>query len=80
MTRAATHFLALAGRDIGIAITDQNAWTERNGPRVLVPSFMKEILEEIARLARSSPAVNQQAGLSVRTSIARNPVSTERYM
>ena len=57
-------------REIGIAITDQNAWIERNGPRVLVPSFMKEILEETARLARSSPTVNQQSGVSVRMSIA----------
>ncbi len=57
-------------REIGIAITDQNAWTERNGPRVLVPPFMKEILEETARLARSSPVVNQQSGVSVRMSIA----------
>ena len=31
---------------------------------------MKEILEEIARLARTSPAINQQSGVSVRMSIA----------
>ena len=31
---------------------------------------MKEILEEAARLARTSPAVNQQSGVSVRMSIA----------
>jgi len=57
-------------RAIGIAITDQNAWSERDGIRVLVPQFMKEILEETARLARTSPAVNQQSGVSVRMSIA----------
>src|SRR5688572_31849650 len=35
-------------REIGIAITDANAWTERAKPQaaVLVPLFMKEILEE----------------------------------
>jgi magnesium chelatase subunit I len=38
--------------------------------RVLVPQFMKEILEETARLARSSQAINQQSGVSVRMSIA----------
>jgi magnesium chelatase subunit I len=37
---------------------------------VLVPQFMKEVLEEAARLARSSPAINQQSGVSVRMSIA----------
>jgi magnesium chelatase subunit I len=71
-------------RDIGIAITDANAWVDRNssplpsggegpgvrGVNVLVPHFMKEILEEAARLARSSQAVNQQSGVSVRMSIA----------
>jgi magnesium chelatase subunit I len=35
-----------------------------------VPGFMKEILEETARLARSSSAINQQSGVSVRMSIA----------
>src|SRR5438309_9243478 len=57
-------------REQGIAITDANAWTERDGVPVLVPDFMKEILEEIARLARTSPAINQQSGVSVRMSIA----------
>src|SRR6185436_18374272 len=73
-------------REIGIAITDANAWVERGlagrasdgsgGPslarpaNVLVPMFMKEILEETARLARTSQAINQQSGVSVRMSIA----------
>jgi magnesium chelatase subunit I len=57
-------------RSAGIAITEANAWTQRDGAPVLVPDFMKEILEEIARLARSSPAINQQSGVSVRMSIA----------
>jgi magnesium chelatase subunit I len=37
---------------------------------VLTPHFMKEILEETARLARTSSAINQQSGVSVRMSIA----------
>lgn len=57
-------------RDIGIAITDANAWTERSGVTVLVPHFMKELLEETARLARTNPAINQQSGVSVRMAIA----------
>jgi magnesium chelatase subunit I len=57
----------------GIAITDANAWTERTtacGVAVLTPLFMKEVLEETARLARTSQAINQQSGVSVRMSIA----------
>ncbi|MFO0970282.1 MAG: sigma 54-interacting transcriptional regulator [Gemmataceae bacterium] len=59
-------------RDAGIAITDANSWTERDAIEVLVPRFMKEVLEETARLARVSPAVNQASGVSVRMSIANN--------
>jgi magnesium chelatase subunit I len=59
-------------RDLGIHITDANAWVDRDGPPVVVPRFMKEILEETARVARGSPAVNQQSGVSVRMSIANH--------
>lgn len=37
---------------------------------VIVPSYMKEIIAEISRLARRSPDVNQRSGVSVRASIA----------
>lgn len=58
-------------REIGVRITDENAWMRREGAvEVLVPSWIKEVVEEIARLARSSPHVNQQSGVSVRMSIA----------
>ena len=35
-----------------------------------VPLYIKQVVEEIARLARTSPHVNQQSGVSVRMSIA----------
>jgi magnesium chelatase subunit I len=60
-------------REIGIAISDQNAWLNRegvHGATLSIPQYVKEIVEEIARLARSSPHVNQQSGVSVRMSIA----------
>jgi magnesium chelatase subunit I len=57
-------------RELGIAINDQNAWLERAGGNVAVPIYVKEIVEEMSRLARSSPHVNQQSGVSVRMSIA----------
>ncbi len=58
-------------REIGMAINDQNAWLERGrGARPAIPLFIKEIIEEVARLARSSPHVNQQSGVSARMSIA----------
>jgi magnesium chelatase subunit I len=57
-------------RELGMAITDANAWMERDGASVVVPKFMNEVVEEMARVARASPAVNQQSGVSVRMSIA----------
>ena len=59
-----------------IAITEQNAWLDRadsgSSSSVIVetPRFMQEIIEEVVRLARSSPHVSQASGVSVRTSIA----------
>jgi magnesium chelatase subunit I len=63
-------------REIGLAINDQNAWLDRSAedgskaPRLAIPSYIKEIVEEAARLARSSSHVNQASGVSVRMSIA----------
>ncbi len=64
-------------RELGMAITEENAWTDRavetdgeHKIEVVVPRFMKEIVEEVSRLARSSPHVNQASGVSVRMSIA----------
>ena len=69
-------------RELGMQITDANAWRERDdGPQISVPKFLKEIVEETSRLARTSPHVNQASGVSVRMSIANyeNLVSnTER--
>jgi magnesium chelatase subunit I len=64
-----THYPAT--RDLGIQIIEENAWTQRDsGVAVVVPKFMKEIVEETSRLARTSPHVNQASGVSVRMSIA----------
>lgn len=59
-----------------LQIVKENAWLERNtgpsasGVRVVVPQFLAEIVEEVVRLARTSPHVSQSSGVSVRTSIA----------
>lgn len=58
----------------GIEVTLQNAWLDRDGPKVQWTPFMLEIVENIVRLARSSPHVSQASGVSVRTSIANAEV------
>jgi magnesium chelatase subunit I len=66
----------------GLEVIQQNAWLDRNGDgspsgvRVEMPRFMSEIIEEVVRLARSSPHVSQASGVSVRTSIANAEVVT----
>jgi magnesium chelatase subunit I len=58
-------------RELGMAINDQNAWLDRDaGGKLAIPTYIKAIVEEMARLARSSPHVNQASGVSVRMSIA----------
>ena len=57
-------------RELGIEISDQNAWLERDGGRLAIPFYVKEVVEETSRLARASSHVNQQSGVSVRMSIA----------
>lgn len=58
-------------RELGMQITAENAWTDRaDGSPVIVPRFVEEVVEEMARLARISPHVNQASGVSTRMSIA----------
>ncbi|MEM7809152.1 MAG: magnesium chelatase, partial [Planctomycetota bacterium] len=69
-----THYPATAQE--GIEIARENAWLDRDegpagsGVGVVVPPFMQMIIEEVVRLARTSPHVSQASGVSVRTSIA----------
>lgn len=57
-------------REDGMAIAEANADLDRAWGRVVAARFMREIVEETARLARTSPHVNAQSGVSARMSIA----------
>lgn len=64
-----THYPAT--RELGLQIVEEQAWINRpDAAAVVVPQFLKEIVEETSRLARTSPHVNQSSGVSVRMSIA----------
>ena len=55
----------------GIEIARQNSWVDRGSDVVVTtPAFRAEIIEQVVRLARSSPHVSQSSGVSVRTTIA----------
>jgi magnesium chelatase subunit I len=55
--------------DTAMAITDQEAWTERGVP-VQIPSWYREIVEQVAFEARGSEFVDQKSGVSARLAIA----------
>ena len=57
-------------REHGVAINRGNAWPVREESAVVVPLFLQEVVEEVARRARASPQVNQQSGVSARLGIA----------
>jgi magnesium chelatase subunit I len=58
-------------RDTGIAIMEQEAAIETGGEfPVVVPRFMKEIVEEMSTVARKSKYVDHASGVSARFSIA----------
>jgi len=52
-------------------ITDQEAWTARDsGREIIMPHYLKEIVEGIAFQARGSEFVDQKSGVSVRMTIS----------
>ncbi len=53
-----------------IKITEQEAVTRREGKTVVVPTFFKEIIEQIAFEARKSEYVDQKSGVSARLTIS----------
>ncbi|RLS75715.1 MAG: magnesium chelatase [Planctomycetota bacterium] len=58
-------------RDLGIRMVEQEAGIDLGGEwPVLVPWFMKQIVEQITIAARGSKFIDQQSGVSARFSIA----------
>jgi magnesium chelatase subunit I len=63
-----THYPATL--DEGIAITAQEAWTDRKGDKPLViPQFIRETIEAIAFEARADKRVDKRSGVSQRMPI-----------
>ena len=55
----------------GVAITEQEAWIRRNSERnILVPHFIKQIVEAIAFKARADQRIDKRSGVSQRLPIS----------
>ncbi len=52
-------------------VTEQEAWVKRaDGIEVLIPAYVRELVEQVAIQARKSSYVDQSSGVSVRLTIA----------
>ncbi len=62
----------------GIAITEQESWTKRQSPiETRVPNYIREVVENIAFLAREDKKIDKRSGVSQRLpiSVLENVVS-----
>jgi magnesium chelatase subunit I len=55
--------------ELGMEITRQEAWTERDGRPVRVPDFIAEVVERIAFEARTDKRIDRRSGVSQRMPI-----------
>ncbi len=62
-----THYPATL--DLGVAITEQESWTTRDG-EIYVPRFVREVVEAAAFAARRDRRVDRRSGVSQRVPIA----------
>jgi magnesium chelatase subunit I len=56
--------------DEGLAITAQEAWTDRGHTRTEIPQYLREIVEQVAFSAREDKRVDKRSGVSQRLPIA----------
>ncbi len=62
-----THYPATL--EYGMAITEQEAFTERDGMPLHIPRWFREVVEEVAFQARGEKKIDQRSGVSQRMSI-----------
>lgn len=55
--------------EVGLEITQQEAWANRDSGDVAVPHFMREVVEQVAFEARNSEYIDQKSGVSARMTI-----------
>jgi magnesium chelatase subunit I len=63
-----THYPATV--DEGITITSQEAWAARNGSKLVIPKYVREVIERIAFTAREDKRVDKRSGVSQRLPIS----------
>src|SRR6204780_2892181 len=61
----------------GMAITAQEAWSERGTAKITIPHYLREVIEQVAFSAREDKKVDKRSGVSQRLpiSVTENVVS-----
>jgi magnesium chelatase subunit I len=54
----------------GMAITAQEAWSERGGSKINIPQYLREVIEQVAFSAREDKKVDKRSGVSQRLPIS----------
>jgi magnesium chelatase subunit I len=54
----------------GMAITAQEAWSDRGATKITVPQYMREVIEQVAFSAREDKKVDKRSGVSQRLPIS----------
>ena len=63
-----THYPA--SLEEGMAITAQEAWSDRGGAKITVPQYLRETIEQVAFSARDDKRVDKRSGVSQRLPIS----------
>ncbi|HLJ90049.1 MAG TPA: magnesium chelatase [Candidatus Angelobacter sp.] len=63
-----THYPATL--EEGISITEQEAWSRRDGMELFIPKYIREVVERIAFLAREDKKIDKRSGVSQRLPIS----------
>src|ERR1700753_2116042 len=54
----------------GMAITAQEAWSDRGASKITIPQYLREVIEQVAFSAREDKKVDKRSGVSQRLPIA----------
>jgi magnesium chelatase subunit I len=54
----------------GMAITAQEAWSERGSTKITIPQYLREVIEQVAFSAREDKKVDKRSGVSQRLPIS----------
>ncbi len=63
-----THYPATV--EEGMAITAQEAWTQRDGYKLHLPKYVQEVIERMAFVAREDKKIDKRSGVSQRLPIS----------